>query len=128
MKHLLKALGLVSLLAACSPPAYLPDGGRPRQTCVNSASLIAVRAQDASGLPVADATVTAKNTSTGKTVTGFTAGDGWTNAVTDDIGDGMIDITAVAGTLKTRRPFTVQVLCGECDCTVMPSTATLTLE
>ena len=42
--------------------------------------------------------------------------------------NGQIELTATAGALATRRPFVIQVLCGECDCTAMPSTATLTLE
>jgi hypothetical protein len=128
MKHILPVLGFVSLLAACSPPAYLPDGGRPRQTCQNNASIIGVKAQDLMGVPVAGATVTGRNTGTGKTQMGITDGSGMTNQITDDIGDGMIEITAVSGGYRTKQPFTVQVACGECDCTVMPGNATLTLE
>ena len=117
----------VLVLAACSGPSVLPDGGRQRQTCMTTGTTISVLAQDLMGQPLPGATVSAKNTNNGKTASGNTGGDGRTNAVTDDLGDGHIEITAVSGALSTRQPFIVQLTCGECDCTAMPSNATLTL-
>ena len=37
-----RLLPLLCAAAACSPAAYLPDGGRPRQVCQNTFSSIGV--------------------------------------------------------------------------------------
>lgn len=116
------------LAAACSGPAYLPDGGRPRQTCRDVPTALSVKAQDIMGQPISGAEVTAKNTTNGKIQTGTTGSDGRTSQLNDDLGNGQIEITAVAGALSTKQPFIVQLLCGECDCTAMPANTTLTLE
>ncbi|MBK7860132.1 MAG: hypothetical protein IPJ65_16260 [Archangiaceae bacterium] len=115
--------------AACNfPGAYLPDGGRTRQECSNGASVIAIKAQDLTGQPIGDAQVVAKNTTNGMEQVATTGGDGRTNQITDALGNGQVELTAKAGALSTRQPYIVQVLCGDCDCTVMPSSATLTLQ
>ena len=62
------------------------------------------------------------------TLTARTGGNGFAPPFSDDLGNGQIEITATAGSLATRQPFIIQLLCGECDCTAMPSSATLTLE
>jgi hypothetical protein len=126
MKPSLTALLL--LAAACSPGAYLPDGGRPRQVCQNTFTPIAVRTVDLMGVPVPDAQVVARNTSNGKEQTAVTNGNGDTTGITDELGNGQVELTATAGALRTRQPVIVQLLCGECDCTAMPSSATLTLQ
>ncbi len=124
-----RLLSVVVLVAACGGPA-LPVGesGRPRQVCQSNPTSVAVRVQDQLGAPIGDAEVIATNTSSGKVVTTRSGGNGFANGISDDLGNGSIDITASAGQIKTKRPFTVQVLCGECDCTVMPNNVTLTLE
>lgn len=116
------------LLTGCTGPTYLPDGGRVRQTCQNVKTNIAVKVQDLKGEAIADATVTAKNQASGEEVVSVTGGDGRTNALTDDLGNGQIFITATAGALKTRQAFVIQITCGECDCSATPANAVLTLE
>jgi hypothetical protein len=117
----------LTLLCACGLPAYLPDGGRPRQVCTNTVTVIPVHAVDAQGMPVPDAAVVAHNTSNGKIVNATTNGGGDTTQLTEDIGTGQIEITATAGALKTAHPFIVQINCGDCDCTAVPSSAQLTM-
>ena len=116
------------LLACGSKDAYLPDGGRIRETCFNTGTTIPVTAVDAMGNPVGGANVTARNTTNGKVVTTTTGGNGATNGVTDDLGNGQLEITATNGTISTKQPFIVNVTCGECDCTATPGYATLKLE
>lgn len=123
-----RLLPLAFVFSACTAASLLPDGGRPRQTCNNSPTTIGVIVQDAAGMPVSGANVTAKNTANGKTQTGTTGGDGHAGGFDDSIGDGMVEFTATNGTISTRQPFVVSVVCGECDCTAMPSAATLTLQ
>jgi hypothetical protein len=121
-------LPAVALICGCLSPGYLPDGGRIRQQCSNGPTIIPVTVQDLMGQPVAGAQITAKNTTNGKVLSTSTNGGGVTNQVTDDLGDGQLEISATAGSLATKQPFIVQVACGECDCTAMPSTVTLTLQ
>lgn len=123
-----RLLPLLFAAAACSPAAYLPDGGRPRQVCQNTFSSIGVKAQDLMGVAIPNAEVIARNASTGVQQTGTTGGDGRTAAITDELGNGQIQITATAGSLKTRQPFIIELTCGECDCTAQPGNATLTLQ
>src|SRR4051794_17528772 len=117
----------VMLMVACSSPGYLPDGGRPRQECHNGATVIPVKTQDALGQPIEGAQVTAKNTTNGMSQIGLTNGSGFTNQITDELGNGQVEISATNATLNTKQPYIVQVVCGECDCTAMPGTVTLTL-
>lgn len=123
-----RLLPLAFVFSACTAPSLLPDGGRPRQNCHNSPNPIGVIVQDAAGMPVAGADVTAKNTTNGQTRTGRSGSTGHAPGFDDTIGDGQIHFTATNGTLSTQQPFVVQVVCGECDCTSMPSAATLTLQ
>jgi hypothetical protein len=117
----------VPLLFACGTPAYLPDGGRPRQVCESTLTVIPVHAVDAMGAPLGNATITATNQSTGAVQTGTTNGNGDTAAITDELGRGQIEITAEAGALKTKQGFLVEIACDSCDCTAMPGFATVTL-
>src|SRR5690242_13281058 len=87
------------VLAACGSSAYLPDGGRVLLGCVNTPTVIPVKAVDVNGNPVAFATVTARNTATGAVQTGTTNADGATTAITDALGPGYIDISAQSGAL-----------------------------
>lgn len=123
-----RLLPFAVLLAACTGPTYLPDGGRVRQVCQNTPLPIAVIAQDIMGVAISGADVTARNPTSGITQTGTTGGDGRTTQITEDLGNGQVEITALAGSLATKRPFIVQLTCGECDCTAVPSSALLTLE
>ena len=123
-----RLLPLAFVVAACSAPNLLPDGGRPRQTCNDSPTSIGVVVQDAMGNPISGAAVTAKNTSTGMTRTGTSGSSGHASGFDDTLGDGQIEFTATYDTLRTAQPFIIRVVCGECDCTAMPSTATLTLQ
>ena len=123
-----RLLPVVLFLAACSGPGgLLPDGGRPRIVCQNNFTRFQVRAQDAMGVPISGANVTARNASSGLSEMSQTGGDG-TTFFSDDLGNGMIEVSAASGALATKQPFVVQILCGECDCTIMPSSVTLTLE
>ncbi len=117
-----------TVLCACGRPATLPDGGRPRQVCENTFTVIPVKTIDLNGMPVSDATVLATNQSNGNTLRGTTNGSCDTAAFTEEIGNGQLEITATAGTLKTMMGFIVEVVCGECDCTAMPATATVILQ
>jgi len=123
-------VAMLGVVVACGG-AQLPTGasGRPRQVCQDAPTSIAVKVQDQLGAPVGDAEVIATNTGSGKAYTTRTGGNGFAAGITDvELGNGMIDLTASAGQIKTKRPFTVQILCGECDCTIMPNNVTLTLE
>lgn len=126
---MMRLISVALLVVACGG-SQLPTGasGRPRQVCQNNPTSIAVKVQDQLGAPVGDAEVIATNTASGMVVTTRTGGNGFAPGITDEIGNGWVDITATAGQIKSKRPFTVQVLCGECDCTVMPNNVTLTLE
>src|SRR3954467_14212640 len=108
---MMRFLPLVCLVLACSGPAYLPDGGKPRQICNSVPTAIPVKVQDAMGQPIAGADVTVRNASNGKVQTSTTGGDGRTQ-FTDDIGNGQVEITATAGALNTKQPYIVQLLCG----------------
>lgn len=123
-----RLLPLAFVVAACTAADLLPDGGRPRQTCNNSPTSIGVIVNDAMGMPVSGATVTARNTTNGKMQTGTTGSNGHATGFDDSIGDGQVEFTATNGTQSSRQPFIVRVVCGECDCTAMPSAATLTLQ
>ena len=126
---MMRFLPVAMLVVACGG-AQLPTGpsGRSRQVCQNTLTAVPVKVVDQLGAPVGDAEVIATNTASGKVVTTRTGGNGIAGDLTDEIGNGYVDITASAGQIKTKRPYTVQVLCGECDCTVMPNNVTLTLE
>ena len=119
---------LLPLLFACGTPAYLPDGGRPRQVCESTLTVIPVHAVDAAGVPIDQATITATNRSSGMVQTGTTNGNGDTAAITDELGRGQIEITAEAGALKTKTGFLVDIACDSCDCTAMPGSATVVLQ
>jgi hypothetical protein len=126
---MMRLLSVALLLAACGGSGnLLPDGGRQRVVCQNNPTSIAVKAQDIMGVPISDADVIAKNGSSGKIQTSRTGGNGFAAGITDDLGNGQIEISATAGSLATRQPFIIQLLCGDCDCTAMPASATLTLE
>jgi hypothetical protein len=116
------------VVAACTAADLLPDGGRPRQNCNDTPTAIGVVVNDAMGMPVSGATVTARNTANGMTQTSTTGGNGHASGFDDSIGDGQIEFTATNGTISSRQPFVVRVVCGECDCTAMPAAATLTLQ
>jgi hypothetical protein len=124
----LTALAILTALAACGTPAYLPDGGRNQLGCSSALTVIPVHTQDVNGMAVGGATVTARNASTGAMQTGTTNGDGNTAAITGEIGRGQIEITAQSGALATQRAFIVQIACGSCDCSAIPGAATVVLQ
>jgi len=115
------------VLSGCSASLALPDGGRDRVNCSGGPSSIPVTAQDAMGMPLAGATVAALNTSNGQMQTSTTGGDGRTLGITDALGRARSSSRHLPRP-QTTRPFMVQIVCGECDCTVIPSNATLTLQ
>lgn len=133
MKQPLRTVAVVAaavsavVLCACGETSLLPDGGRARLICQGSTTVISVKTVDLAGQPVPAAQVVATNQGNGKVVTGETNGAGISTALTDEIGSGQIEIKATAGALKSQS-FVVQVTCGECDCTVMPGSATLILQ
>jgi hypothetical protein len=119
-------LALALLLVGCGSSRSLPDGGREALTCETIVTSLVVRVVDAQGNPVDQASVTAVNTGTGKAITAHTNGNGVTNGVTQDLGEGTATVKA---TLNNRVSDTKQVswVCGDCLCTVQPDEITLTL-
>ncbi|MBL8957581.1 MAG: carboxypeptidase regulatory-like domain-containing protein [Myxococcaceae bacterium] len=133
MMRLVPVVAMLAVLvgaAGCggSPVYEIGPSGRPRQVCQGAPTPITVQAVDDTGAAIGGAEVLVRNTSSGQELKAVTGGNGFAGGITDDIGNGHVDFTATAGALSTKRPFTVQVLCGECDCTVMPSSVKLTLE
>lgn len=108
--------------------ASLPDGGRTLQGCFGGNVVLPVKVVDANNQPVSGATVTATNRAPpGKSLTGITDGNGVTNAVTEAIGAGEVDIKATDGA-RVSGVFNAQWTCGECDCTANPAAATLQIQ
>jgi hypothetical protein len=116
-------LGL-ALLAAC-------DGGlrviTPRgDPCTESLVTLRVEVVDAQGGAVSGAIVTATNTDTGRSITSTTGERGVTTAVNEDIGEGRVRLTALAGS-KVSEPAEVSWTCDECHCHPEPSSVQLQL-
>src|SRR4051794_8048897 len=106
------ALLFAVALSACGKEAYLADGGRPRQICDSTFTVVPVKVQDSMGQPIPDAQVIATNSATGKMLTATTGGDGRTTGITEELGNGQIQISASAGALSTHQSFVVQLVCG----------------
>jgi hypothetical protein len=119
---------LVLSLLSCGKAAYLPDGGRPLRGCTSSRSVIPVKTVDVNGMPVMGALVTARNQNSGQLQTGNTNGSGDTNAITEELGAGQIEISAQANDLKSTMSFLVQIACDSCECTHIPGSATVILQ
>jgi len=122
-----RGLALLCVMG-CGSPAYLPDGGRPLRGCTSSRAVIPVKTVDVNGMPVAGALVTARNQNSGEVQSGNTDGSGDTNAITEDLGSGQIEISAQANDLKSNESFLVQIACDSCQCTHIPGSATVILQ
>lgn len=124
--RLLISCCVVGLSLACgggSEPR--PDGGV--SVCdPNEERFIPVTVVDAANEPVPNATVTARNESTGKTVTAVTNEQGVTAAVGSGIGSGTVTFRATSGT-KTSNVGQATFVCGECGCSFDPVSITLEL-
>jgi hypothetical protein len=120
--------GALLLLSACGDYGRGgPDGGTNRIICVEGIQSLSVNVKDASGAPVKNATVSAKHSGTGSTVTSTSNDQGIATAVTSEQGSGTIQLKATEGS----RVSTVQQIdwqCGECTCTATPSAVTLVVE
>lgn len=128
MTRVLFIAAALLLISACDPvPGYLADGGHNELGCFNSTNVFAVRVVDAVGNPVSGATVTGFNPSLNQTLTGTTDGAGVSYAVTEAIGAGDVQISAVLDT-KHSKLFATQWTCNHCDCIATPNSATLTLQ
>jgi hypothetical protein len=120
--------GLLFSLCACGTVNTLQaDGGRDRLSCAKDFTAMAVKVQDAKGLPVADVTVTATNSGTQVTQTGQTDLNGNTTSVNQDIGQGTISVTAALGARSTETKNATWTCSDQCLCVVQPKTLTLTL-
>jgi hypothetical protein len=121
-RQLLLLLGLTPLVSC--------DGGlrvnRQGDPCVEDLVTLRVEVVDAQGSVVRDATVTATNVDTGRTITSTTGDRGVTTAVSEDIGSGRVRLTATAGS-KVSTPAEVAWACDECHCHPEPSTVRLQL-
>lgn len=113
------------VLTACGASQARPDGGvavcDPTQE-----RFLPVTVQDAQGQPVSGATVTAKNLTTGQTITAQTNDQGGTGAIGSSIGSGTVRITAQKGT-QTSNTGEANFTCGECGCSFEPESVALTL-
>ena len=94
--------------------------------CTESLVTLRVEVVDAQGAAVRDATVTAMNLDTGRTITSTTGDRGVTTAVNEDIGAGTVRLVATAGT-KVSDSTDVTWTCDACHCTPDPSTVQLQL-
>lgn len=115
-------------VAGCSgSTGLLPDGGRARVTCFDSVAVLAIRVVDNAGKPVDRAVVTAVNLATNKTLTSTTNSDGLASGITEDVGAGVIKVTAAAGNSSSDE-YNATFVCGECDCAVTPNNLTVALK
>lgn len=121
----LAILALTLSFFACGGSVPRPDGGV--SVCdPDEERFIPVRVVDANGDPVPEATVTAKNISTGRTVTAVTNQEGTSAAVGSGIGSGTVIFSATKGS-KTSHTAQANFVCGECGCSFDPVSITLTL-
>ena len=115
-------LGL-ALLASCDGGLKVNQQGDP---CTENLVTLRVEVVDAQGAAVRDATVTASNVDTGRTITGTTGDRGVTTAVNEDIGQGTVRLVATAGS-KVSAPAEVTWTCDECHCHPEPASVQLQL-
>lgn len=115
-----------TLLLACGGTSVpRPDGGVA--TCdPDVEAFIPITVVDAASEPVAGAEVTARNESTGKTITGTTNDRGQTTSVGSSIGSGTVTLRASKDT-KVSDPAQANFVCGECGCSFEPESITLRL-
>ena len=130
MIRVLLASILALSLTACGgeEPDSNIDTHQPRLGCTDGEQekFLVVKVVDAAGEPVADATVTARNMGTGKTITATTSSNGVSTAVGSSIGSGTVQVSAKSGTTPTDLKQ-AEFVCGECGCTIHPSSLTLTV-
>lgn len=115
-------LGL-ALLASCDGGLKVNQQGDP---CTESLVTLRVEVVDAQGATVRDATVTASNVDTGRTITSTTGDRGVTTAVNEDIGEGRVRLVATAGS-KVSAAAEVTWTCDECHCHPEPASVQLQL-
>jgi hypothetical protein len=115
-------LGLAPLVA-CDGGLRVDRQGNP---CAENLVTLRVEVVDAREQPVQDATVTATNKDTGRTITGTTSERGITTAVNEDIGQGIVRLVATAGP-KVSSPAEVTWTCDECHCQPDPTSVRLQL-
>ena len=125
MRASLVLLGAV-LFLSCGNVTYLPDGGRSRQVCAGAQGHVPVKVVDSKAQPIEGADVTATHTGTGKTVSGKTDGNGATDIVNTELGDGVIHVVASVGSRTSAADVTIT--CGECICTGYPTNVSLTIQ
>ena len=121
-RQLLLLLGLAPLVS-CDGGLRVNRQGNP---CVEDPVTLRVEVVDAQGFIVREATVTATNVDTGRTITSTTGDRGVTTAVNEDIGSGRVRLTATAGS-KVSAPAEVAWTCDECHCHPEPATLRLQL-
>ena len=119
-RTLLLLLALPLLATSCGDDA---DGRRLH--CTGAETFLAVRVVDAGGAPVEDATVTATRTTGGAAQSETTDGEGVAR-FDESSGPGTLRLSARSGS-KVSSAGEATWVCGECDCTVTPSSLTLTL-
>jgi hypothetical protein len=121
-RQLLLLLGLVPLVSC--------DGGvrvnRQGDPCTEHLVTLRVEVVDAQGALVREATVTATNQDTGRTITSTTGDKGVTTAVNEEIGSGTVRLVAIAGS-KVSTPAEVAWTCDDCHCHPEPSSVRLQL-
>jgi hypothetical protein len=125
---MLRACQLLLLLGLA--PLVSCDGGlrvnRQGNPCVDDLVTLRVEVVDAQGAVVREATVTATNVDTGRTITSTTSERGVTTAVNEEIGSGTVRLVATAGS-KVSAPAEVAWTCDECHCHPEPTTMRLQL-
>jgi uncharacterized GH25 family protein len=121
-RHVLLLLGLAPL-ASCDGGIRVNRQGNP---CVENLIALRVEVVDAQGRPVKDATVTATHVESTVSITSTTNERGVTTAVTEELGQGAVRLTASAGS-KVSPAAQVTWTCDECHCTPEPSTVQLQL-
>lgn len=121
-RQLLLLLGLAPLVSC--------DGGvrvdRQGDSCTEILVTLRVEVVDARGSPVREALVTATHLATGRSITGTTGERGVTTAVNENLGEGLVRLTATAGS-KVSTPAEVAWTCDECHCHPEPTSVRLQL-
>ena len=125
MRHATLCLSLLGFAACSVTPTYLPDGGRSRVNCASSPKSVPVKVTrlnlDSEGV-----VLTATNLSDGRHDS-YTTNASGVALVSDILGPGQVRVSGGLNDLTTNTGdlfFT----CGECDCTVTPSSLNLTLQ
>ena len=124
-----RRLALVPLLAflvlagACLDPTVRD---RELEDCTSRIQPLRVQVVDWYGEPAPNATVVVQQRETGQTLTASADAQGVCTAVTEELPNGTLELSATLGS-KLTRPLQVQWTCEGCNCSADPAEVQLKL-